>query len=184
VAQVVREFIYPYVGDDTVVCEIGVGGGRLAARVAPRVRKLVGVDVSRSMLKKARVALAPHSNIELHLLEKPALPAEWKQQFDFVYAFDVFVHFDLHMMWTYLQEIRRVLKKGGRAFLHTSNLQSPAGWDSFAQQESYSVVRHFFVSPDMVDTLVSRCSMRFVKRSKVDESNFYLHRDYLFVIEK
>jgi ubiquinone/menaquinone biosynthesis C-methylase UbiE len=42
---------------NTVAAEIGVGGGRIASRVAPRVKSLVAFDISEEMLKRAKAAL-------------------------------------------------------------------------------------------------------------------------------
>jgi hypothetical protein len=56
------------------------------------------------------------------------------------YSFDVMVHIDLHTIWKYLLEIRRVLKdETGRAFISTANLEAPGGWERFTKQKEYSV---------------------------------------------
>lgn len=184
VEAIVSEYIYPYITTDSVVAEIGVGGARIASRVAPRTGELSCFDISKEMLDRARGALAGHTNVRFILMERPRFPDECTAKFDFVYAFDVFVHFDLHMMWKYFREIGRVLRKGGRAFLHTSNLCAPGGWKSFSNQESYSVIRHYFISPEIVNTLAERADLAIVKESSIDPGNFYLNRDYLFVVER
>lgn len=184
IEQIVSEYIDPYISGDSVVAEIGVGGARIATRVAPRTKELWCFDISEEMLGKARSALSGHANTHFVLMEEPRFPDEFDGKFDFVYAFDVFVHFDLHMMWTYFREIKRVLKKGAHAFLHTSNLRAPGGWESFSSQDSYSVVRHYFISPELIDILAQKSDLTIVKKSTVDTENFYLNRDYLFVLEK
>lgn len=62
VEEILERFVFPYVGADSVVGEIGVGGGRIARRVAPRVRTMVCMDISPGMLGKARKALADADN--------------------------------------------------------------------------------------------------------------------------
>lgn len=44
------------------------------------------------------------------------------EYYDFVFSFDSMVHFDINTILDYLHEIKRVLKPGGYAFLHISNL--------------------------------------------------------------
>ena len=45
-------------------------------------------------------------------------------------------------------------------------------------------MRHYFISPEIVDILAERAELTIIKKSSVDEDNFYLNRDYLFVVEK
>jgi SAM-dependent methyltransferase len=181
---VTREFIDPYVNDCAIVGEIGTGGGRVAARVAPHSERFYCFDISDAMLAQARQTLAGCANVEYVLLEGPWLPARLGQAFDFLYSFDVFVHLDLHTIWKYIREIERALRQGGHAFVHTANLTAPAGWKSFAAQARYRPETHYFVSPEIIRTLVGHTALRIVKESKPDPGNFYLSRDYLVVLEK
>ena len=56
--QVVRDFIKPYLSKDKKVLEIGVGGGRVARKVAGEVEKLEVLDISSEMLKTAKQNLS------------------------------------------------------------------------------------------------------------------------------
>jgi ubiquinone/menaquinone biosynthesis C-methylase UbiE len=46
--------------------EIGIGGGRVAKRVAPLVKSVNAVDISGEMIKKAKKNLAHLENITYH----------------------------------------------------------------------------------------------------------------------
>jgi SAM-dependent methyltransferase len=182
--EVARSYIDPYVDHGAVVGEIGSGGGRVAARVAPNTKRFYCFDISEGMLEQARRTLAHCDNVEYVLLDGPSLPAELEETFDFLYAFDVFVHLDLHTIWRYVQEMERTLCRGGRALLHTANLTAPGGWESFAAQARYRPETHYFVSPEVMRTLISHTRMQIVKESEADPGNFYLNRDYLAVLRK
>ena len=54
-------------------------------------------------------------------------------------AFDTFPHCDVHTIFAYLKELRRVLRRGARALVHTANILAPRGFARFAQQKSASV---------------------------------------------
>jgi SAM-dependent methyltransferase len=184
VERVLDDFVYPHLGEDLVVAEIGIGGGRIASRVAPRVRELWGFDISQRMLARAREALAAFPNVQLVRLEGASLPAGLENRFDLIYAFDVFVHLDLHTQYRYLRQMHAMLEPGGRAIVHTANLRAPGGWDRFASQPVPSIRGFYFVTPETVDLLAERAGFVVERRSEVDTENFYYGRDYVVALQK
>ncbi|MDQ6839647.1 MAG: class I SAM-dependent methyltransferase [Actinomycetota bacterium] len=64
-----------------------------------------------------------------------------------MYSFDVFVHLDLHVQWSYIKEIERMLKPGGKVFIHTADLTTSAGWNRFVRQSGYRVEGFYFMTP-------------------------------------
>jgi SAM-dependent methyltransferase len=182
--DVLAEYLDPFLEPHHVVGEIGSGGGRVAFLVAPKVAEFYCFDISAGMLDQARQTLAEHTNVRYVLLEGASLPADLEGRFDVLYAFDVLVHLDLHAIWKYLREVERALRPGGHAFLHTTNLTAPGGWENFAGQERYRPETHYFITPEIVRTLVGHTQLRFVRESTPDAGNFYLNRDYLFVLQK
>jgi SAM-dependent methyltransferase len=182
--DVIDEWISPNVTDTSVAAEIGVGGGRVAKVVADQVGELICFDVSEMMLEHARRALADKDNVSFAHVEQPKLPDDLGGRLDFVYSYDVFVHLDLHTIWKYVQEIARVLKPGGRAFLHTTNLTAPGGWERFAAQDHYTLDGHYFVTPELVKTLVSHAGLSVLTESTPQPGSGVLNRDYLILLER
>ncbi len=182
--QAIDEWILPHVDPASVCGEIGTGGGRVAVRVAPKVGEFHAFDVSPKMLKLVEAELGDVPGTRFHHLPTPAFPPALAGRFDFLYSFDVFVHLDLHVQWRYLQEIERALKPGGRAFLHTANLTSDAGWERFAEQDRYRVEGFYFMTPEAVRTLIGRAGLRVVEEMGGQPGNFYYGRDFLVLIEK
>ena len=191
--EVVDSYIRPFVSADSAVAEIGSGGGRVAWRAcglenAPK--SLHCFDISKEMLKRARETLSHPSiktDVKYCLLkdEGAGLGSEkWSGMFDFVYSFDVFVHVDLHTMWKYFRYIRCMLKPDtGRAFVSTANLTSPGGWARFEKQKKFTVGGFYFVTPDIVRTLVRKSGLEIVKESVPSSGNIYYNRDYLIVLK-
>lgn len=184
VDKIVEEYIKPYVTPDSIVLEIGVGGGRIASRVAGAVKELYCLDVSKEMLRRAQLALANYSNVRLILLHEPVLPDTLAAECDFIYSFDTFVHLDLHTMWKYFVQIHRALRQGGHAFIHTTNLKAPGGWGRFCSQKEFRVAGHYFISPEIVEILAQHSGLKIIKTSSPDPTNFYLNRDLLVVLHK
>ncbi len=182
--QVIDEWILPHVDPGSVCGEIGTGGGRVAVRVAPKVGEFHAFDVSRKMLTLVESELRDVPGTRFHHLQVPAFPPELAGRFDFLYSFDVFVHLDLHVQWRYLQEVHRALKPGGKAFLHTANLTSEAGWQRFVDQDRYRVEGFYFMTPEAVRTLVERAGFRLLEELGGEPGNFYYQRDLLVLVEK
>ena len=182
--DIINEYLLEYVNKDSVVGEIGIGGGRIANLVAPKIKKLYGFDVAKQMLKNASKSLSNHTNIEYVHLNGSKFENNLESSFDMIYSFDVFVHLDLHNIWAYFKEIKKALKDDGKVFLHTSNLTTQAGWNRFKVQDRYWPGGFYFITPEIIETLAKRAGFKIIKHSTLDETNFYKNRDYLFVMEK
>ncbi|MCC5629623.1 class I SAM-dependent methyltransferase [Nostoc sphaeroides CHAB 2801] len=181
--DIVNEYITPFIDQDSTVAEIGVGGGRIAAKVVEKVKKLYCFDVAEEMLKNAEAALSKDPQIEFHLIKNCQFEPEFSDKFDFVYSFDVFVHLDLLTIWKYLNSIYKTLKSGGRAFIHTTNITTPNGWARFAAYNNDEVL-YQPTSPDAIKLLIEKSQFKVIKESSPDGKNFYSDRDYLVVIQK
>ena len=70
--------------------EIGVGTGRLAARVAPLCKRLAGIDISPKTIERARKNLSAHTNISLICAD--FMSHEFDESFDVVYSSLTFMH--------------------------------------------------------------------------------------------
>lgn len=183
VRQILDSFVFPNVTRDSTAAEIGVGGGRLAVHVAPRVGTLYCLDVSAGMLRKAEETLRDFRNARFIRL-RGACPPELRGRVDFVYAFDVFLHFDLHATWSYIQLMHQMLCPGGRAMVHVANIAGPRGWEKFSRQKGFSVGGLYWLCPEMVAVLAEHGGFSIVADSKPDPENEYLNRDYIAVLER
>jgi ubiquinone/menaquinone biosynthesis C-methylase UbiE len=109
------ELIKPYLaGAD--VCEIGCGTGLLLKEVAPVAHRTLGVDLSRNMLIQAQERSL--SVVQATATDLPIPDAS----FDLVYTFKVLPH--VENITEALNEVLRVLKPNGRAFLEFYNTDS------------------------------------------------------------
>ncbi len=96
-------------GNDVLV-EVGCGNGRLLEAVAPLVKKAIGVDPSREMLRLAKKNLAGFRNVVLKGApgERTGLPPA---RADLVVSFFSFRYLDWERGF---REMRRLCKPGGR----------------------------------------------------------------------
>lgn len=196
--QVLEDFFWPNLKESDRVAELGSGGGRVSSRVVRRVEALHCYDISKEMLKKAEKAVSESlseasltKETRFEFLPGPALPADVSGTYDFVYAFDVFPHVDLHTQWKYYQEFARVLKPGGSAIIHSANLEAPEGWDRFASQDKYSVGGFYFMAPSSVLKLVEKAGLEVIitsldvqKEKEGRSDNTYYNRDFMVLVSK
>lgn len=99
---------------DWVVGDLGCGTGHIAATLAPSVGRVIAIDESGPMLAAARERLAGSPNIDLREGHIESLPLE-DDTLDVAILFLV-AHFITDPARA-MQEIRRVLKPGGRLLL-------------------------------------------------------------------
>jgi SAM-dependent methyltransferase len=119
------------------VLDLGCGGGwRLFTTVGP----VLGVDLSRSSLRAARVIYAGGAQADL-----AGLPFA-EGAFDFVVSSDVLGHVPLERKDAVLAEIRRVLRPGGRT-LHYVEAEGQDPLLTWARRDPALYLRHV-VAPE------------------------------------
>ena len=125
-ASLVEHLITPYVSSDSTVLEIAPGHGRWTEFLAD-ARHVTLVDISPSCIEFCRKRFDDKTNIDYFLGTGFALPHYADDAIDFVWSYDSFVHMDREVILGYLREMKRVLKRGGRAILHHGNIENLEG---------------------------------------------------------
>ena len=102
-------------GKDKTVLDLGCGIGRIACAIAPKVREVHGIDVSRGMIDIALRRCEPLTNV--HLLKSTGhdLREFNDELFDTVIAIDTFPYINQSgatLVESHFSEMKRVLKTG------------------------------------------------------------------------
>lgn len=95
--------------------DFGCGMGRLTFPLARRFEKIVGVDVSATMIRKATEQNPTPDKINFLVSERPDLSLFEDGAFSFVYSVITLQHIPPAESDSYLREFLRVLKPGGVA---------------------------------------------------------------------
>ncbi|MBN2492793.1 MAG: class I SAM-dependent methyltransferase, partial [Planctomycetes bacterium] len=93
--------------------EIGCGPGRLLARLAPRFRHVVGVDLAPTMLRHVRETCRGVGHAGFVHSKGYDLGFFRDRSFDFIIMVAVAIHVPIEICTSYLRESRRVLRPGG-----------------------------------------------------------------------
>jgi SAM-dependent methyltransferase len=117
-----NKFVKPYIPSKLGhTLEIAAGGGRFTEILYRMTDSMAAYDMNDYAIKRLKKrffdgSVAVYKNDGKHLDYTP------NESIDFVFSFDSMVHFDKEIVFAYIDEIHRVLKSGGQAFLHLSNL--------------------------------------------------------------
>jgi ubiquinone/menaquinone biosynthesis C-methylase UbiE len=135
-----RGVIWPIIHDCdfTHVLEIGCGQGRNAAFYSRLAKRVTLIDVNEIALEgcRRRFAATPGCSFAFVLTRGNKLDGVADGSVSLVYCWDTMVHFDRLIVRDYMREIARVLKPGGHAFLHYSNLGEALPFSDFAQNHA------------------------------------------------
>jgi len=114
------------VGEDSEVADVGTGTGFVAAGIAPRVKRVVGVDNAPAMLEVARENLAALgvSNVDLVAGEVERVSLD-DGSVDAAFA-NMVLHHAEHPT-AMLREMARVVRPGGRVAI-TDEVEHPYVW--------------------------------------------------------
>lgn len=182
--EIITKYVLPYITPQSIILEIGCGGGKYSERLLPLCHKLICSDVSSKMLERTKMRLNRKNNVEFEKLNGLDLHQIKKSSIDFVFSFDTFVHIDIEDTYSYLKEISRVLRNSGKGMLHFANLNSPEGWQKFVIEVSINrgaeknFDRFRFLTWEIVERIISSLDFTILDYQKEP------WRDILVVFEK
>jgi SAM-dependent methyltransferase len=134
------------------VLEIGVGLGRVITHLA-KVRKdinFLGVDISTEMIQKGSKRVSNFDNITLLVNSGTDLDIFDDNYFDYIYSYATFQHLPRYVVKNYIQEVNRVLKKGGIFKFQVQVTKSLKEQDP--SDSDFRSVRHY--TPGMIVEMV------------------------------
>lgn len=130
-ASLIRCVLDPGVPAGSVVVEIGPGGGRWTGELLQRASRYLGLDISRSCVEVCREKFQGNPLAKFEQTDGRSLPGVADGSIDVIWSFDVFVHINTVDVRRYLEEMRRVLRPGGRAIIHHGSVGGgQGGWRS------------------------------------------------------
>jgi len=108
--------------------EIGSGLGRVCLALADRFHRVIGIDISPEMVRRAR-ELVTDERVSFEIGNGSSLAPVPDGGADLVLSFTVFQHIpDPRVIDGYLREAARVLKKGGLFVFQWNNTPGARGW--------------------------------------------------------
>lgn len=97
--------------------DFGCGVGRLTQALAPHFDEVHGVDISESMIERARAAADPDAGVVFHANVRADLSSFDDGTFDLAVSFLVLQHMPSELALSYVREMVRILAPGGIAVI-------------------------------------------------------------------
>jgi SAM-dependent methyltransferase len=128
----------------------------LTAYLAQHCSSLVLVDIAPNCIEFCRRRFAGSGHVEYFVNDGSSLAFLENDSVDFAFSFDSLVHADRDAVVGYLRELERVLRVGGHAVLHHSNLAALIGGATGAGVRAGDHLRSRDVSADIVAESAAR----------------------------
>jgi SAM-dependent methyltransferase len=164
--------------DFEITVDLACGHGRNSEKLRHLARRLVLVDVHAENIEfcKKRFHDAPHVSFARN--DGHSLPFLDDGSVTLVYCFDAMVHFDSEVVRSYLGECRRVLRPGGRAFLHHSNYTGNPGGDVYDNPGWRN-----FMSVELMAHYAVREGLTVLRQQTLDRMNGVVASDAFTLLE-
>lgn len=111
----------------SMVLEIAPGHGRCTNMLLRFTRGYRGIDLSEQCVQFCRQRFAAYPEAEFFVNDGKSLDAVAGRTFDLIFSYDSLVHADMDAIEPYVPQIIQLLKPGGAAFIHHSNLAASPG---------------------------------------------------------
>jgi SAM-dependent methyltransferase len=140
-------YIWPRIHDADFSCvvDLACGHGRNTARLVPLAKRVIAVDINTECVDFVRRRFAGEPKVEVVQNDGASLSAIASNSVTLVYCWDAMVHFEPEIVEAYVREMARVLRPGGRGFIHHSNwtrgfgqdFQAQPGWRNFMSKDQF-----------------------------------------------
>jgi SAM-dependent methyltransferase len=156
--------------------DIGCGSGLYFPTLSRRAGRVVGIDISKEMVKAARTLIDVKKLGNIEVLEGSAEELPFPDEsFDAVLGFDVLHH--IQDVERALQEVKRVLRPGGKFVSIEPNVLNPVVWLAHAlPREERGALRYNYpwVIGGLVRKEIGKPESKYVNHVTGANSNFIL----------
>ena len=142
------------------ILEIAPGYGRITQFLSILASELIVIDLNENCINKTREKLGHHVS-EYYVNNGNDLTQISDNSQDLVFSYDSFVHIHKNVIDDYLKEIHRVLKPGGKSYIHHS-------WLYLGNDYSFkNIAGRADMNPDLFKSLVEKNNMTVVEQKTI-----------------
>jgi ubiquinone/menaquinone biosynthesis C-methylase UbiE len=175
---ILEQTVLPYLREDSIVCNLGVGTGRWARHIAPRISQgeLHLVDHSPWIVNFVRHYFRSNQRVFVHLNNGRSLPFENDHCIDLVFSFGTFIALKLGVFYLYSREFFRVVKPGGYCVIEYIDITRPEGWNHLETCSKQYFNCFTYHKPEVVESIFSSAGFEVAKSHAIGRSNYLVLR--------
>lgn len=142
------------------ILEIAPGHGRITQFLSILASELLVIDLNEECIKKTKEKMGHHV-LGYFVNDGKSLTNIRTNSQDLVFSYDSFVHIHKNVIDDYLKEIHRVLKPGGKSYIHHS-------WLYLGNDYSFkNIAGRADMNPDLFKSLVEKNNMKVVEQKTI-----------------
>jgi SAM-dependent methyltransferase len=133
---ILESLVFPYLRENSIVCEVGVGTGRWSRHLAERIPegRLILVDQSRWVTSFLRDYFKSNHRVTVLEGDGLTLPLDTAGWADVIFSQGLFITLKLGHVRQYLECFFAALKPGGVAIFDFIDPDTPGGWEFLGAQ--------------------------------------------------
>jgi SAM-dependent methyltransferase len=168
------EVLFPYLDEQSVVCEIGPGTGRWSRHILERIPRgeLHLVDASPWMVRFLSSYFRARPAVHAHLGDGQSLPFPRAACIDAIFSANTLVELKLGVIYRYACDFARVLKPGGHVVVDYIDPTTAEGWEHLVTLPAEMAGVYTFHAPEMIDRVFATAGLRVERRYQVGKSTF------------
>lgn len=159
----INEMMLKYIRRGSTVLEIGMGAGRWSEYLQHIAGRLILCDISQKCIDICKKRFMNANNIEYHLIDQ-RLDFISDNSIDYIWSYDVFIHINPADIEKYILDFQRILKQGGCAIIHHSNVNS-AEKNTRSKFLNVTVGFRSYMTATIFRDLVKKCGMHIVEQN-------------------
>lgn len=173
-----QQVLWPYLREDSTVCEIGPGSGRWSRHIVHRLPRgrLHLVDSSPWLVRFLRAYFRDAPQVQVHLGDGLSLPLTRPESVDVVFSANTFVELKLGAIYLYLRDAFRVLVPGGMVVVDYVDPTTAEGWEHLLTQGPQFAHVYTFHAPAAIDHVFAEAGLTVLNRCQVGKSTFVMAR--------
>jgi ubiquinone/menaquinone biosynthesis C-methylase UbiE len=166
---------FPYLRDDSVVCEIGPGTGRFSRYIVPRIPEgqLHLVDHSSWMVRFLETYFRDQRKVSVHLGDGHSLPFERSGWMDLIFVAGTIVALKLGTIHLYAREFARVLKPGGVVIFDYIDPTTAEGWTHLQTEGHRLADVYTYHAPEIIDRVFADAGFEGFARQQFAKSTYF-----------
>ncbi len=172
------KLVWPFIADCafTNVVDLAAGQGRNTQFLCEMAEHVTVIDIQPGNIAICKERFADRTGVSFLVNNGFDFNPVPDGQISLIYCFDAMVHFDSDVVRSYLHDACRILKPGGRAFLHHSNYTGGHDWRTNPSSRN-------FMSKELFAHYAVKEKLRVI-RQKVINWGMNVNLDCLTLIER